>query len=451
MITRILSTDGSTKLQDLNYTYDAAGNVKSINSESYTYDWLNRMASSSGPWGITNYTYDGVGNMLTLKMGSAETNYTYGSYNRLIQAGSANFTYDADGNTIKQVNGSNTWTYSYDYENRLTGVTLNGKSVQNNTYTGDGKRVSQTVSGSPMVYVYDGLKIIYEKNLTSGLVTDLYYGDNVQLAKTVGSLSYYFLKDRLASTRVEVDSSGRTVFSSNYEPFGMQYGSSGVESFMYTGKYYDSSTGLYYYNTRFYDSTIQRFMTEDTYHGSNDNPQSLNRYTYVLNNPETLVDPTGHETLTVSWGWNEPGYDETRRQSASVTVSAQLGADSVQVSWNLPATNTYVEWWGWFGRVILTASLIMVGIQVYVNPAPGLPLSWGICDGLGEKQVWWAGPTGSTSVNVYWVPGYWDWDNPYSWGLWASFDSDDTIYFVITPYYGYNLMPQPGISFPIHP
>jgi len=301
-VTQILSMDGGTKLLDLNYTYDAVGNVKSIDTESYTYDWLNRLTSSSGPWGTTNYTYDSVGNMLTLRQGSTLTNYTYGSYDRLTQAGSASFTYDANGNTIKQVNGSNTWKYSYDYKNRLTGVSLNGKSVQNNTYSGDGERVSQTTSGGTMVYVYDGLNIIYEKNLTSGLVTDLCYGDNVQLAKTVSSSFYYFLTDLLGSTRVEMNSSGEIVFNSNYKPFGLSYGAAGSESIMYTGKTFDSSTELYYYNARFYNPNTQRFITEDSISGVKSDPASFNGYVYVKDNPIGFADPTGHIYITLPGG-----------------------------------------------------------------------------------------------------------------------------------------------------
>lgn len=140
-ITRILSKDGSTKLLDLNYTYDGVGNVKSVNTENFTYDWLNQLSSAVGPWGTLNYTYDGVDNLLSLKQGSTTTTYSYGSYNRLSSSGNATLTYDLNGNTIKIVNGSNTWKYYYDYANRLTGVTMNGVGVQNNTYSGDGMRL----------------------------------------------------------------------------------------------------------------------------------------------------------------------------------------------------------------------------------------------------------------------------------------------------------------------
>ena len=62
---------------------------------------------------------------------------------------------------------------------------------------------------------------------------------------------------------------------------------------MFTGQRLDSS-GLYYYGARYYDPAIGRFISADTIVQDYNNPQSLNRYTYVLNNPLKYTDPTGH-------------------------------------------------------------------------------------------------------------------------------------------------------------
>ena len=71
---------------------------------------------------------------------------------------------------------------------------------------------------------------------------------------------------------------------------------------MYTGKPLDSLTGLYYYNARLYDPTIGRFLTEDTYTGSESDPLSLNRYIYARDNPEKYNDPNGHMFTTATGG-----------------------------------------------------------------------------------------------------------------------------------------------------
>ena len=66
--------------------------------------------------------------------------------------------------------------------------------------------------------------------------------------------------------------------------------------FTYSGEVYDPETKLYYLRARYYDPSVGRFITEDTYKGQVDNPLSLNRYTYTHNNPIRNIDPTGHNT-----------------------------------------------------------------------------------------------------------------------------------------------------------
>jgi RHS repeat-associated protein len=62
---------------------------------------------------------------------------------------------------------------------------------------------------------------------------------------------------------------------------------------LFTGQRLDG-TGLYYYNARYYDPSIGRFISPDTIVPHPANPQSFNRYSYCLNNPLTYIDPSGH-------------------------------------------------------------------------------------------------------------------------------------------------------------
>ena len=68
----------------------------------------------------------------------------------------------------------------------------------------------------------------------------------------------------------------------------------------YAGYQYDSETGLYYLNARYYDSKIARFLTQDTYTGDPNDPLSLNLYTYCHNEPVMYVDPSGHAEINDS-------------------------------------------------------------------------------------------------------------------------------------------------------
>ena len=137
--------------------------------------------------------------------------------------------------------------------------------MQQNAYDGEGRRVVQTTNAGSLLYQYSGLALIYEKNLTSGQVTDRYYANGLQLAKSVSGVgTFYFISDALGSIRLTTSSTGGVTFSTNYEPFGINYNVQGnLEALMYTDKQYNTSTGLYYYGARFYNPSIARFMTED--------------------------------------------------------------------------------------------------------------------------------------------------------------------------------------------
>ncbi|OGS15759.1 MAG: hypothetical protein A2251_08735 [Elusimicrobia bacterium RIFOXYA2_FULL_47_53] len=63
----------------------------------------------------------------------------------------------------------------------------------------------------------------------------------------------------------------------------------------YTGQIFDSGTGLYYYNARYYDPQLGTFITPDTIVQDLYDPQNLNRYSYCRNNPIIYTDPSGHE------------------------------------------------------------------------------------------------------------------------------------------------------------
>ena len=116
------------------------------------------------------------------------------------------------------------------------------------------------------------------------------------MPRMLDHLLFYYLSDELHSTRLVVNASGGIVFSSDYKPYGLLLNSTGLEGLSYTGQILDPTTGLYYYKARFYNPDIQRFLTEDTNQSSMITPGD-NRYSYSNDNPETLVDPSGHNSI----------------------------------------------------------------------------------------------------------------------------------------------------------
>ena len=116
-----------------------------------------------------------------------------------------------------------------------------------------------------------------------------------------GANVYYYHTDHLGSSSVITDAGGNKVEEIYYYPFGQaryDTGSVGLK-YKYTGQEQDES-GLYDYGARFYDPVAGRFISADTMVPDSSNPQALNRYSYVLDNPIIYIDPTGHFT------WKHP-------------------------------------------------------------------------------------------------------------------------------------------------
>ena len=102
-------------------------------------------------------------------------------------------------------------------------------------------------------------------------------------------------------------------------PFGRVQTNSPQASFkvsrQFTGQIKDDETGLYYYSVRYYDPELGRFIQPDDIISDLGNPQSYNRYSYVLNNPLKYTDPDGH--------WP---FDQLRAQWRLDAAAARMGA-----------------------------------------------------------------------------------------------------------------------------
>ena len=137
---------------------------------------------------------------------------------------------------------------------------------------------------------------LYEKDVTANLGTKYYTLGSQRIAMRRGNTLTYLHGDHLGSTSVTANSSGGKVAELRYHPWGGTRFSSGTTptARRYTGQIEDAAIGLYFYNARYYDPTLGRFIQADTIIPDPANPQSLNRYAYTLNNPLRYTDPTGH-------------------------------------------------------------------------------------------------------------------------------------------------------------
>jgi RHS repeat-associated protein len=106
----------------------------------------------------------------------------------------------------------------------------------------------------------------------------------------------YYYRDHL-SNRSLASSTGATTGSVSTFPFGESRLQSGAATkWQFTSYERDNAandSGLDYANARFYSSRIGRFTSTDPLTGSLEDPQSLNRYSYVSNDPINTIDPSG--------------------------------------------------------------------------------------------------------------------------------------------------------------
>lgn len=95
------------------------------------------------------------------------------------------------------------------------------------------------------------------------------------------------------------DSSGSVCFDADYYPYGQEndYNTTCTPEYKFAGYEFDSETGNYYAYARYYNPRLGRFMSPDPLGGDILNPQSLNRYAYVTNNPTSWTDPLGLKAL----------------------------------------------------------------------------------------------------------------------------------------------------------
>ncbi|MFA6486189.1 MAG: CARDB domain-containing protein [Candidatus Magasanikbacteria bacterium] len=321
-----IETKGSTStLFKEEYQYDAESNrtsVRSLNGRTiqYGYDNLGQLTgvdytNISSSTDIT-YTYDIWGNRTMVSSTSGITNYAYtANTNELSQYANNLLTVDTVNNsngalsseTYKKA-GQNVLTasYSWDKQNRLSGInyhytdqTLQTRNDNNLAYVYDdfGNRVKKTVNGASTYYFNYGLSVLNEITASGTVSKLMVYGIDPIAEIFVSGTIQYIHTDVLGSTVLVTNSTGQTVAEYEYEPFGATMGYAGTydTNYLFTGQEFDPESELYYYNARYYNPTLGRFISRDKSSGRFGDSLTRNGYIYVMNNPLKYTDPTGNE------------------------------------------------------------------------------------------------------------------------------------------------------------
>ncbi|HEY4355094.1 MAG TPA: RHS repeat-associated core domain-containing protein [Acidobacteriaceae bacterium] len=389
-----------------NSGYAANGNIlRSTDSVagpwSYTYDHLNRLTAAAVPAGvyqglIMNWSFDNWGNQTAQTVPYVSTagdhSATFGYDNRMasmVQAGSGITPgYDASGNLTSD--GLN--TMRYDAEGRLCGVyDVATSSYTQYIYNAAGERVAKgTISSSLWSahgcdisangfsatnrYVLDTQGGMVSEETYSGGTwtrqhTDFGVGPGVlaSLVHSGGSDTWHYsFTDWLGTKRVQADASGTVESTWANLPYGDQLfqasGSSDATERHFTGKERDSETGLDYFGARYYGASVGRFTSPDWSAKSDPvpyarlgDPQTLNLYAYVMNNPVTRGDANGHAPTSPSLQAIGQGLGEYLVGDGEVQRQQQRGTPAPKPPPSPPAAPAQQE------------QLILVATQIDYN------------------------------------------------------------------------------------
>jgi len=295
---RLTSGTAAGTIQNLTYGYDNVGNITSITDPVFTatrtfqYDALNRLTQAiigTGLPAVTqDYSYDAIGNILN----KAGIVYTYGDPTRPSAVTSTSdgrtYTYDANGNMLT-AGGK---TYAWDYDNRLNSVS-NAPNSATMSYDYTGIRVKKISNLGTTLYPFSG----YE---TTGGVVTKYIRIGIEIfASKKGNNKLFYHNDHLGGINVTTDINGLMAQLVEYDPWGKISREEGIGDSIrrFTGKQLDAESGLLYYGGRYYDPELGRFISPDPFVARPDDPQNLNRYSYVENNPVNYIDPSGYASF----------------------------------------------------------------------------------------------------------------------------------------------------------
>ena len=298
-----ISTPG---IQNWAYTFDAVGNLTSRRDisrnlvEAFSYDGLNRLTTVRKNGQITqSISYDAAGNITTK---SDVGTYSYvNSSNKLSSISNCK-------RTIA------TWdAISYNSFDKVTQVVSGGKTMTL-SYGPDFSRVMSDMDGVRTYYVDKLFEQKINNTKTSNINYVFAFGKLVAIVAQETSASVrYIHHDHLGSIQAYSDENGKLYQELSYDAWGLRRNPTDWSVFAVltaSKAYNDHGFGghehidlfdLINMDGRMYDPVVGRFISADPFIQSPDFTQSLNRYAYCVNNPLSLIDPSGYNWFSKNW------------------------------------------------------------------------------------------------------------------------------------------------------
>ncbi|MDQ0062456.1 glycohydrolase toxin TNT-related protein [Paenibacillus harenae] len=328
---QLVHRENAIRYEEYDYTYDDAGNLLMDSRSKYEWNALGQLTKVTFPDGFgEKYAYD----MLGRRISKTQFNHT-GSTQEVTQ-----YTYKGDTWAITEErdgSGNVTKSYTFDANDRPLTITMEGQTFWY-VYNGHGDVAALTDKDGKVAarYEYDAW----------GLVSRMYNGLGERVREGTGWIGDLGTGNGSpGSVQGPEDESGNTEPDYHLGIGNAAEGTEGTEAveavsvaedelsallaevdieptanittelvkenpYRYKGYYWDRKTQYYYLQARYYDPRPARFISEDTYEGEIENPQSLNQYMYVENSPISNEDPTGKwcRAIVNSKLYSHPGY-----------------------------------------------------------------------------------------------------------------------------------------------
>ena len=312
---------GGASFGQFDFDYTDRGNIEQIaesgeftRTKTYAYDELERLTQVSVPDAPDfdeDYTLDPEGNRVASHLSQS---HQIDSANRLLSDDDYTYVYSLNGNLIakraRPGSGKADWDYVYDALDLLIEARRDDIVVERYRYDALGRRsvIDNAAGGAGdfvrTAIVNDGpdrsLDLREDSAATAALHRRYTHSDNVDEpllmeafndnGAPAGAYSYH--ADYIGTVRYMTDETGQVVNAYEYDSYGrpLFIQETVAQPFAYTGREYDSATGLYHYRARSYDASTGRFMQEDPIGFLSGD---LNLYRYVLSNPLAYSDPSG--------------------------------------------------------------------------------------------------------------------------------------------------------------
>jgi RHS repeat-associated protein len=342
-----------TVLKDLEYLYDDAGNFHqridrtvpaSARTEIFDHDPLDRLSSwrEDGLFEFI-YNYDDIGNLTsrTADLGQG-TSLTFnhgegGAGPHMVTSSSlgSGYVYDANGNQVQAPGRSVGSLTSFDLPRSLTGSQTTNTFAYDASHT---RRLKQANDGSFTKYVADSCE--YRRSASGAYEMVCYVEVEGEVVAEISGATIRYIHSGQWGTPEVVTDVARAAEHIRFDPFGVRVSAANPDVALtsapslrigFTANEHDDDVRLINMNGRLYDPLHARFISPDPLIGDVLNSQSLNRYSYALNNPITLADRSGMLFEGIDPSANPLGGYDSAAASSPPSRTVSIGDASMNV------------------------------------------------------------------------------------------------------------------------